>query len=362
MGIPIKEIVAKFMERDCVLLLGPGLAIDKQGGPLQCGLINYFKANQLEIEEDMDNLYSCKKAQVKTRAYGYLKEYYRNHCEPNELHRQLARIPCHLYVSINPDLLMKQALEYYGVDHEFKCYVKGHPPEDVATPSPENPLLYNLFGSIDNQQSIILTHEDLIQYMFSIIKEFKLPQNLRNSMESSHYYIFLGFDFEKWYLRLLLKLFLDENKLSIASEAGSRTQDRLRTFYSGNYGLEFVDNNIEDYIKGVYEECSQQGLLRPIKEKTQTSIQEQIRAFIKSDEVDKAIDHLYQFIEKMDEQTFKEKAEDKQELLDELDLHSAKLNRSVKSLRKQEITEEVASIEKVQIINAVQTIARMVDP
>src|SRR6185295_7141695 len=139
------------------------------------------------------------------------------------------------------------------------------------------------------------------------------------------------------------------------------TQDRLRTFYSGNYGLEFVDNKIDEYIKGVYEECSQQGLLRPIKEKTQTSIQEQIREFIKSDEIDKALDQLYQFIEKMDEQTFKEKAEDKQELLDEIDLHSAKLNRSVKSLRKQEITEEVARIEKVQIINAVQTIARMVD-
>jgi hypothetical protein len=31
-------------------------------------------------------------------------------------------------------------------------------------------LLYNLFGSIDNQQSLIFTHEDLIQYLFSIIQ------------------------------------------------------------------------------------------------------------------------------------------------------------------------------------------------
>jgi hypothetical protein len=357
MGIPFKEIVAKIVEKDCVLLLGPGLATDKQGGPLQCGLIDYFKANQLEIEEDMDNLYSCKKAQVKTRAYGYLKEYYRNHCEPSELHRQLARVPCHLYVSINPDLLMKQALEYYGVEHEFKCYVKGHPAEEVADPTPETPLLYNLFGSIDNQQSVILTHDDLIQYMFSIIKEFKLPQNLRNAMESSHYFIFLGFDFEKWYLRLLLKLFLDENKLSIASEARSRTQDRLRTFYSGNYGLEFVENNIEDYIKGVYDECSQQGLLRPVQEKSQTHIQAQIRDLIKRDEAAKALELLYQFVEKMDEK----KVQDKQELLDEIGINIAAFTHSERSQRRQEITEEAARVEQVKIINAIQEIARSLD-
>jgi hypothetical protein len=359
MGIPITEIINSFKERNCVLLLGPGLAIDNTGCSLQPGLINYFKEKQLEIEEDMDNLYSCKK-QTKARAFGYLKEYYRGKGEPNKLHRQLARIPCHLYLSINPDSLMKQALEDYGVEHEFKYYIKGQPSEEVASPTAEKPLLYNLFGSIDNQQSLVFTHDDLIQYMLSIIREFKLPQNLRSAMENSLYFIFLGFDFEKWYLRLLLKMFLDENKLSIALEAGNGTQGKLRTFYAGNYGLEFVDNNIEEYINSLYAECDKQGLLRSIKEKAQTSILEEIRELIKKDEVGEALDRLYQFLDKMDEQAFSDKPEDKQELLSELDNHTANLSRLEKSLRKQTISEEDFGVKKNKIIDAVQDIARVV--
>ncbi|HXU39685.1 MAG TPA: hypothetical protein VN937_25250, partial [Blastocatellia bacterium] len=113
---------------NCILLLGPGLSTNKNGGSLQPGLINYFKEKELEIEEDIDSLYSCKK-QTKARAYGYLKEYYRDNSEPSELHRRLARIPGHLYVSINPDLVMRRALEEFGVEHEFKFYVKGMPSE-----------------------------------------------------------------------------------------------------------------------------------------------------------------------------------------------------------------------------------------
>jgi hypothetical protein len=346
---------------NCIFLLGPALAIDTNGRSLPSGLINYFKDNELEIEEDMDNLFRCRKP-VKSRAYGYLKEYYRINATPNDMHRQLAQIPCHLYVSINSDLLMKQALEDYGVEHEFNYYIKGQPSAEVAKPTQEKPLLYNLFGSIDNQQSLIFTHDDLIQYMLSIIKEFKLPQNLRGTLENSLYFIFLGFDFEKWYLRLLLKMFLDETKLSIASEAGSGTQGKLRTFYAGNYGLEFVDYDIEKYIRNIYDECARRGVLRPIREKTQISIQEEIRELIRKDEIGEALDRLYQFLEKLDEQVFKDKAEDRQDLLNEIDSHTAQLSRSEKSLRKHEILEEVVRIEKNKIINAINEISQRFAP
>ena len=359
MAIPITEIVDSFEERKCVLLLGPNLAIGKGGELLQPGLIDYFKAKQLDVEQDIDNLFTCKK-QTKTRAHLYLKEYYRDNGAPNDLHRRLARIPCHLYISISPDLLMKRALEDYGVEHEFKYYIKGQPSEEIANPnpSPDNPLLYNLFGSIDNQQSLIFTHDDLIQYMLSIIKDFNLPQNLRGSLVNSLYFIFLGFDFDKWYLRLLLRMFLDDSKLSIASEAGSRTQDRLRTFYAGNYGLEFVDSNIEEYIKGLYDECDKRGLLRPIKEKTQASIKHEISELIKKDEVSEALDRLNQFLENLDEKAFNDKSEDKHEQLSELDNLTARLSRTEKNLRKQVISEEDAMLEKNKIINAVQDIAQ----
>lgn len=356
MGIPVEEIVSRFKDEDCVFLLGPSLVRDKMGGPLQSGLIRYFREKQLEIEEDMDSLYSCKK-QIKTRAYNYLKEYYKNNSEPTNPYKQLARLPCHLYVSINPDLLMSQALDDYGVTHEFKYYVKGQPPEEVINPTAEKPLLYNLFGCLDSQQSLIFTYDDLIQYMFSIISmEFKLPQNLRDALKSSRYFIFIGFDFEQWYLRLLLNLFLDESKLSIALESGNRTQDKLRTFYAGHYGLEFVDHDVEEYIKGIYDECDRQGLLRSIKAKAQTSIVGDVRELIRKDEIDMALDRLYQFLESMDDHAFQGKGEGKKSLMAELDTHAARLSRVERSLRMGETSRENVGIEKNRIANAVNKI------
>ncbi|HSS22040.1 MAG TPA: SIR2 family protein [Pyrinomonadaceae bacterium] len=358
MPIPVNEIVASLKERNCIFLLGPGLVLDKKGGLLQAGLIDYFKEKGLEIDQDLDNLFSCK-TQAKTRAHVYIKEYYRDNGELNDTLRQLARIPGHLYVSINPDLLMKQALEDYGVAHEFKYYVKDQPPEDVTNPTAEKPLLYNLCGSIDTPQSLIFSYEDLIQYLFSIVRDFKLPQNLRSNLENNVYFIFLGFDFEKWYLKLLLKLLLlDETKLSIAAESGTGTQGQLRTFYVGHYGLEFVEDNVEQYVKRLYDECDQQGLLRVIKEKTQASIQDEIKELINNDELEQALDRLYQTLSEMDEQLIKAKDEEKQDLLDELDMQISRLSRSEKQLRKGLVTEEDAAIEKNKITEAVLTNVR----
>jgi hypothetical protein len=358
MGIPVAEIVAGLIEKNCIFFLGPGLALDKEGGPLQSGLLDYFKEKQLEIEEDLDNLYNCKK-QAKTRAHVYIKEYYRDHGQLNDMLKQLARIPCHLYISINPDLLMKQALEDYGVEHEFEYYVKEQPPADVAVPTAEHPLLYNLFGSLEDQRSLVFSYEDLIQYLFSIIRDFKLPQNLRSNLEQSHYFIFLGFDFEKWYLKLLLKLFLlDENKPSIAAESGTGTPGKLRTFYMGHYGLEFVEQNVAAYIKGLYDECDSQGLLRAIKEKTEGSIQDEIKDLINNDELEEALDRFYKALEQKGEEFFKAKDEDKQDCLDELDLQSSRLIRSEKELRKGLVSEEAARIEKNKITEALLTNVR----
>lgn len=358
MGIPVAEIVAGLNERNCIFFLGPGLSLDKEGGPLQSRLINYFKEKQLDIEEDLDNLYSCRK-QARTRAHVYIKEYYRDNGQLNDMLKQLARIPCHLYISINPDLFMKQALEDYGVEHEFEYYVKDQPSEDVAKPTAENPLLYNLFGSIDDQQSLVFSYEDLIQYLFSIIRDFKLPQNLRSNLEQSHYFIFLGFDFEKWYLKLLLKLFLlDENKLPIAAESGTGTQGKLRTFYVGHYGLEFVEHNVGDYIQFLYDECDKQGLLRVIKEKTQSSIQAEIKDLINNGELEEALDRLYKALEPMSEEFFVGKDENKQDILNELDIQISRLSRSEKDLRKGLVLEEAARIEKNKITEALLSIVQ----
>ena len=354
MQIQIPEIVDRIKEEKCVLLLGPGLAVNDQGDSMQTCLIKYFEEKQLQVKESLDDLYTCDPI-TKTRALDHFQKYCRENSEPIDTHRKLALIPCHLYISITPDLLMKQALDDYGVDHEFQYYVKNQKPDDVNKPTRERPLFYSLFGSIENPKSIIFNQWDLIQYLFSIIKEFDLPPDLRAALNDANYFIFIGFDFEKWYLKMLLKLLLEESKPSIATEEGKGFNEKLKSFYHRRYGLEFVETNIEEYIKNLHDECKNQGLLREIKERVQPSIQKEIRKLIEKDEIKHALQRFEGFLEEL---VMKDKSRDNQDLLDEIYNHSANYNRNEKKLRLGTVTEDDANVARNKISQALLEMAQ----
>ncbi|MFQ5628945.1 MAG: toll/interleukin-1 receptor domain-containing protein [bacterium] len=263
MSVPLKLIAQSIKQNKCVVLLGPKVSKNKKGEPLQTGLLKYLQEMGFKIEEDIDNLFKCKQ-RTKIEADLVLGDYYKEHAEPSELHKQLAQIPVHLYISTTPDLLLKQAFDAQRIKHEFRYYVLGNEPLELdAEPTADRPALYNLFGSIENVDSLIWTHSDLINYLFSILKDFGLPQTLRAAVQESKFFLFLGFDFEKWYLKLLLKLlFGEEEKISIATAEDGSANEQVKNFFSENYGLEFVDKNIEEYVKNLFEECRSQELLR----------------------------------------------------------------------------------------------------
>jgi hypothetical protein len=354
MPIDIEEIVDRVIEQKCVFLLGPGLAKNKMGETLRSRLLQYFDEKQLGVEEGLDDLYTCD-TRTRTRALDHLQKYCRDHSEPNDSHEQLALIPCHLYISTTPDLLMKKALEEIGVKNQFEYYVKDKKGLEKMKPTRDEPLLYNLFGCIDNQESIIFSQWDLIQYLFSIIQGFSLPDYLRESLKNANYFIFLGFDFETWYLKLMLKLILGEFKPSIATEEGEHFNEKLKSFYQRRYGLEFVDTNIEAYINDLYNECSNRGLLRERRENVQPSIQSEVQKLIGQDEVKQALERLINFI--IDESLMKGKEAERQEFINELYNHSGVFDRNEKMLRRGLITAEAAKVDHAKIRNAVLDIA-----
>ena len=354
MPIEIPEIVRRVKEEKCVLLFGPGLARCKNGKTMRSLLADYFSEMNLSVKEDLDDLYTCKQ-EDRIRVLDHLQDYCREKSEPSDLHDKLARIPCHLYISTTPDLLMKKALDDWGVDHEFKFYDKDETPKEVEKPTGKKPLLYNLFGSIEEQKSIIFSQGDLIQYLFSIIKEFRLPENLREVLKNSNYFIFLGFDFEKWYLKLLLRLILTESKPSIATDEGKHFNEKLISFYERRYGLKFVNTNIEEYIHDLYSECENNDMLREKKELAKPDIQKNIKMLIGQGEIKNALELLIEVME--DEKVLKDSEEDRKEYLKELYIHSGNIIRNSKKYRNGKISREDATVEQNNVSGALLDIA-----
>jgi len=64
-------------------------------------------------------------------------------------------------------------------------------------------LIYNLLG-LASDAKYILTEEDFYNYIEAVLSKNLLPVKLRSALDKASNYIFVGFEFDKWYVRLLL--------------------------------------------------------------------------------------------------------------------------------------------------------------
>lgn len=346
MPISIAEIAENLAEARCVLLLGPNVATNNAGEPIQTALLTHLVAQDLKVSEDIDGLYRCDEA-TRRRLYTPIKKYYRANSTPNDLHRQLARIPAHLIVSLAPDLMLPAAFSELGIDHEFSYYAKQGSPAPVSRPTEERPLIYNLFGSVEDDASLILTHLDLIQFIFSIIRDFKLPDVLRNVISEACYFVFLGFDFQKWYLQLLLNLFrLNRDKPSQAAEPENLTSAQLRDFYNRNYGLEFIDSGVNQYVDRLYRYCESTGQLRAVRQATPVSLREGLFELLKQGKIESAIEQLADHLEQGENQ----------DLLNEIINVSGRHSRLLEKKRRGQISQENMDVEYARISESLTAI------
>ncbi|WDP91933.1 MAG: SIR2 family protein [Desulfobacter sp.] len=267
------------------LFIGPNIIRTNNNKSLYQGLRSYLKESAYEMEYDAYNHLICDK-RTKCSIYHLVKKYYTHELQMNPIYEQIARIPFHIIISITPDLLLKNAFEKQGIPYEFSYYTKGKPSKEVKDPSKETPLIYNLFGSIENRESLILTQDDILDFLFSIIGEHDLPMNLKETIKDVTHYIFLGFDFKQWYLKILLRLFdLSRDKVSISPDCELGNYDNVfyqwlhkskihRIFYENTYKMTFIPTHTEAYIAKLKEMCEEQGLLREVHLQNEISEEE----------------------------------------------------------------------------------------
>jgi hypothetical protein len=298
----IDLIVDSIKEERCVLMLGPEVALNNRGVPIYSDLPRFFQEEtDLEIDKDTDGLIIFKSRRSKSFFYTELKRYYQKYKPIDDIHKKLARIPFHIIISTTPDIILKKCYETFGMNFDFHNYNKKQNPEDIKKiPTGNYPLLYNLLGCITEEDSLIVTHDDLFEFLFSILGEQRLPRELKRCLQKPKVFVFLGFDFERWYLQLLLRLFeLHQDAMPIASQAGSKLKEQTKTFYINNFEMEFIDSSIEDLVDDLYKKCESQGLIKEIKESSpdENPFWRKIRELIGDDKIEEAIIELQEHLE-----------------------------------------------------------------
>ena len=128
---------------------------------------------------------------------------------PTPFHQDLAALPFALCLNAAPDDVMSGALRAAGKPPQTAPYNFRHAAEGtLRRASVQAPLVYHLFGHYSDTTSLVLTEGDLIEFLVRLVRgEPRVPDEVRSILaDPGSSFLFLGFGFQHWYLRVLLKV------------------------------------------------------------------------------------------------------------------------------------------------------------
>jgi hypothetical protein len=258
------ELLYAIHKGKCLLLLGAGastLERDGQARPCTEWLAGELAAQlrrdgkPLEESESGSLLYVASEY-LRHRGsaialQGQVEGFYREQAgQPSELLRLIAELPFPLVINTAPDTLLERAWLSLGKDYRKAYYslrkdrTKTEDEMLLDDPSPDCPLLYNLFGSVEDPGSLVLTERDRLHFIEDVIQNNNaIPITVLKQFWDDRIVLFIGFDFEQWHLRILpLKLFNRDKypESVLVPNGGQALSAGAMVFYQREYRMAFL--------------------------------------------------------------------------------------------------------------------------
>jgi len=267
------DILSDIKDESCVLFIGTDF-FTENGLPVWTNsLKEIYKLYEKQILffDESNELFVFKSALLKKSIVQRLQQKYQN-IENTNVYRQIAQIPFHCVISLSPDLFLHQAVKNYLPDAGFTYFSKSQPIVERTLPTHTEPLFYNLAGILDSEESIVLSHNDLFDYLNAILGEDKLPKYLTETIRNARRLLFLGFRFDKWYMQIILRIFNlhKEKRLNYAvnTNVGKETEKLVGASFQD---IEFIPEKGIEFIAELHKQCS--SILRTLNEPKDINIQ-----------------------------------------------------------------------------------------
>ncbi len=284
----LSNLFEDFEDGSCALILGPEffMMTNKEENLFESSRDIIYKdllKNNQYLEED-GFFYTSNENSIgeKKEILRNIQKFFRS-LEVPEYYDLLAELPFYLAISLSPDDLLSRALTAKNREHDFISYKKGSglyqlqrkegldrwdqfPITDLTTtPSPTRPLIFNFQGIYDDKDSLIFTYDSLFDFLFSIFQAHTLPLNLKASISKASSFLFLGFGYHKWYLKIIFfileKLRGDNETEKKAIFNFGDKQNQMVEFYRNQFQLRFFKESTADFISALREDCKQ--ILQP---------------------------------------------------------------------------------------------------
>jgi hypothetical protein len=266
-------------QNNCILMLGPDTAVETVDG--QTWLLTEILANQLaeRLEQgtrkpldpsdlaQVSQYYEIEKGRqsLEARAASFYNEK-QGLC--SDLHRDLAALPFYFTITSTPDSMFINALEENKKQPVMNWYnFKGENPGMVQMGTVEKPLVFYLYGAGNEPGSLMLTENDLLDFLVALSSGKRpLPDNIRSELQDKNKsFLFMGFGFKHWYLRILLHVLQGGNKKNSRSFALEKfppdnTAELQRTvffFKKSDYKIHIFKEDFNEFAAQLRERFGQ---------------------------------------------------------------------------------------------------------
>jgi hypothetical protein len=283
---------------ECILVLGPEVAtLEREGQRVsqQILLTEYLAAELQRRHPDMrlivrpslayvaktleDAIFvqevlkkpSYSRENARAELSGLIAQFYAQYSFADfPVYRQLARLPFHFVVETSPAPYLAQALDDEN-KFDTKCYYYHY-----ANPThnngiriqdkqikPDAPLVYQLFGSTEEPDSMIVTERDQLAFLDAVLQQentagipnsvaihFTSVKDRLAAQQFDKTFVFLGFDFNEWHLRLIMHLIgrYQRQKETYALQNPGDIAELTEFFYRNNFDVRFVNTPAEQFL------------------------------------------------------------------------------------------------------------------
>lgn len=253
------------------------------------GVLHFYPSN---------GIFLFKSEKYKTKAQKTSSEFYRRVSINEDVLQRIIELPFRMIINTTPDKVLASTYAKKNIEHQFDYFTSklSKKLKVISEPASFYPLIFNLFGSIDSYESIVLDFEDIFDHLKALLNNINVSEVIRSVLNETDTYIFIGFQLEKWDTQLLFRYLnmkdhsFDDSKKnyttkSLAIDANSelffRQQFNLKYY---NAPIQFLDRLHQKY----FELCAQED-----SELVNGSERDKVlEAYLSDDEIDKALNLL----------------------------------------------------------------------
>lgn len=341
-------ILQTMQEGQCVFLLGPGMS------RLEANKERFFASfvESLDVvnnpriasfyERDEFFLFANPARQNKTPIFYKLKAFYQEKTYWKAPYDLIAKLPVKLVLNTGPDVFLQKQFEAADRQMAFSFFDRSQAKPELPYFGKDKPLLYNLMGKVDEEESLILTHEDLFEYLEAVLARAELPDALIEKLFDARCFVFLGFNFDQWYVQILLRLLRLHKVPGLRLATEQKFNADTLSICQDQFHIEFVGQEVSEFLEVLIEKAEAKDMLWQADARSQ-GVSEEAKFLLSQSQILEGLNLLLDFFEKHD-----------QSLANECRATLSRYNRLQGRIREKMLTDEQAEVRLNEITKAVE--------